>query len=152
MSWFHTHRWSIATVLVVAALVTPVALDRDSYPLSTYPMYAEARPARVDLPTAVGVDASGGTHRLSLGLIGASDDPLIVAGALREAIARGDADNRCDEIAERVLDAGAASERGQPLVQVEVVVERRDVVAHVRGEDALFDRTVEARCPVPEGP
>ena len=80
------HRWSIATALVVAALVAPVGLDRDSYPLSTYPMYATARPQEVDLPTAVGIDADGGTHRLSLALVGSSDDPLIVAGELWKAI------------------------------------------------------------------
>lgn len=150
MSWFHTHRWSIATVLVVAALVAPVALDRDSYPLSTYPMYAEARPREVSLPTAVGVDAGGDTHRLSLEVIGGSDDPLIVAGDLREAIARGDDDDRCDEIAQRVADDPPDS--GQPLVAIEVAVERRDVVAFVRDEDSLVDRTVAARCPVPERP
>lgn len=152
MSWFHTHRWSIATVLVVAALVAPVVLDRDSYPLSTYPMYASARPAEVDLATADGVDASGGTHRLSLALIGESDDPLIVAGELREAIARGEADGRCAAIARRVANDGARSRSGDQLVAVEVAVERRDVIAHVRDEDALVVRTVKARCPVPERP
>lgn len=142
------HRWSIATVLVVAVLAAPVVLDRDSFPLSTYPMYAPSRPGAVDLPTAVGVDAAGATHRLSLGLIGASDDPLIVSGALREAIARGEAPRRCREIASRV----ARSDLARPLVAVEVVVERVDVVAHVRDEDALLDRSVEARCAVPVRP
>jgi len=151
MNWLDTRRrWLVAMVLVVAAMVAPVALDRDSFPLSTYPMYATARPPEVSLPTAVGVDDTGTAHRLSLGLIGASDDPLIVAGDLREAIARGDADDRCDDIAQRLADAGARSDSGQQLVAVEVTVERRDVVAHVRDEDSLVDRTVEARCPVPE--
>jgi hypothetical protein len=146
MTWLRAHRWTVATVAVVVALVLPIARDRDSYPLSTYPMYAEARAAAVDLPTAVGVDAEGRVHRLSLDLIGASDDPLIVAGGLRDAIDRGRADERCADIAQRV-----AGER-RALVGVEVVVERRDVVAHVRDEDALLDRTVAARCPVPERP
>lgn len=147
MSWLDAHRrWTVATVLVVAALLAPVALDRDSFPLSTYPMYASARPTRVDLPTAVGVDAGGATHRLSLALIGASDDPLIVAGELREAIGRGHAGRRCEEIARRLVDAGATAEGGEPLVAVEVVTERRDVVASVRDEDWLLGRSVEARC------
>ncbi len=147
MSWFDArHRWSMATVLVVVALLVPVAVDHDSFPLSTYPMYASARPPRVELPTAVGVDAGGGTHRLSLALIGASDDPLIVAGELREAIGRGHAEQRCEEIARRLVDAGATAKDGEPLVVVEVVTERRDVVASVRDQDSLLGRSVEARC------
>jgi hypothetical protein len=132
--------WGVATVAVVGAMVAPVVLDRDSFPLSTYPMYSRARPSEVAIVTAVGIDADGGEHRLSLGVIGASDDPLVVAGELRAAIADGRAPQRCADIAARVAPADA--------VAVEVVTERRDVVAHVRGDPSLRDRTVHARCEV----
>ena len=141
-------RWALATAAVVVALIAPVLFDHDSFPLSTYPMYAQARADRVTLPTAVGVDADGGIGRLSLGLIGGSDDPLVVAGELRESIARDAADERCDEIARRVAAAGATGPAGVRLVAVEVVVEHHDVVDQAVGDPPPIRRDVQARCEV----
>jgi hypothetical protein len=54
----------------IAAIITPAIRDHDSFPLSTYPMYAFTR-ERVDvLATAVGVDGAGQMRRLSLGARG----------------------------------------------------------------------------------
>lgn len=137
----------VITSAVLAAMFAPVALDRDSFPLSTYPMYSRARSSEVTLATAHGVDRDGATYALSLELIGASDDPLIVAGELRTVIARNRSDERCSEIASRVaVDARAL---GDDLVAIEVVTERHDVVAQVAGEVSLIERKVHARCPAP---
>jgi len=135
----------VVTAAVVAALVAPVALDRDSFPLSTYPMYSSARGDRVTFATAQAVDAEGAASTLTLGVIGESDDPLVVAGELREAIRDGRAPQRCVDIAER-----AARWDGLPpaTVAVEVVTERHDVIVQVEGGDSLVDRTVHARCEV----
>lgn len=148
MSWLHNHRWPFATAVVVVAMLAPVLLDRDDFPLSTYPMYSQARSDRVALPTAVGIDADGRTSRLSLGLIGDSDDPLVVAGELRAAIARDAADDRCDEIARRVGAAGATDPAGRPIVAVEVVVEHHDVVDQAVADPPPVRREVHARCEV----
>lgn len=132
-------------------MMAPVVLDRDDFPLSTYPMYSGARLREQSLVTAVGVDDAGDRSRLSLGLIGASDDPLIVAAELRSAIADGRADEQCEAIAARLSHAGASGEGGPPprsTVAVEVVTERVDVVAEVLGEPSVLDRTVHARCDV----
>ena len=133
------------TAAVVGALVAPVALDRDGFPLSTYPMYSSARGDQVTLATAQAVDAEGGASTLTLGVIGESDDPLVVAGELRDAIGDGRARQRCEDIAGR-----AARWDGLPrdTVAIEVVTERHDVVAQVEGSDSLVDRTVHARCEV----
>jgi hypothetical protein len=130
---------------VVAALAAPVALDRDSFPLSTYPMYSRTRGDAVTFATAQAVDADGTASTLSLGIIGDSDDPLIVAGELRDAIRSGAAAERCGEIAAR-----GEGWDGLPsgLVTIEVVTERRDVVAHVEGAPSLLERTVHASCEV----
>jgi hypothetical protein len=135
----------LVTAGVVAALVAPVVLDRDSFPLSTYPMYSRTRGDAVTFVTAQAVDADGTASTLSLGVIGDSDDPLIVAGELRSAVREGRADIRCAEIAERArgwdgLPAGA--------VAIEIVAERHDVVAQVSGAASLLDRTVHARCEI----
>jgi hypothetical protein len=150
--------WRIGGALVVVLMLAPVVFDRDSFPLSTYPMYSSARPAVVAIPTAVGIDSSGAEHRLSLRLIGASDDPLIVAGELRTAMADDRADSRCREIAERVAHSRRAEDRSDAparpsdLVAVEVVMERHDVVAHVTGRPSLRSREVHATCPTGGSP
>ena len=51
------------------------------------------------LPAALALTDQGTEERLSLGVIGASSDPLIVAGELRTAIRNGRAVERCEEIA-----------------------------------------------------
>jgi len=133
------------TAGVLGALVGPVIVDRDSFPLSTYPMYSRTRGEAVTFATAQAVDAQGSASALSLGVIGDSDDPLIVAGELRSALREGRAEARCIEIADRA-DGWA----GLPddAVAIEVVTERHDVVARVSGSPSLLDRTVYARCEI----
>lgn len=136
----------LITAGVVGALVAPVVLDRDGFPLSTYPMYSRARGDAVTFATAQAVDESGTTATLTLAVIGNSDDPLVVAGELRDAIRDGRAQQRCEEIAQRAaewdgLPRGAAA--------IDVVIERHDVVAQVEGDPSLLDRTVHASCVVP---
>lgn len=131
------------SVAVVALVASPALRQRDSYPLSTYPVYAEARPATAELPTAVGVTAAGDRIRLSPTAIGASDDPLIVADRVADSIAGGRAERLCLAIVER-----AVVERPR-LVGVEVVTETVDLVATaIDGATPPAARTVHARCPV----
>lgn len=130
------------TIAVVLLLVAPVLVNRDGFPLSTYPMYSRTRGDVVGFVTAYGVDDEGRRHELSLAAIGESDDPLIVAGELRAAIRAGRAEGRCDEIATRV--AGADT----PFELVEVVTERHDVVQRLTAGGDPVGRTVHASCPV----
>jgi len=133
------------TAGAVAALVAPVVLDRDSFPLSTYPMYSRTRGDAVTFVTAQAVDADGSASALNLRVIGNSDDPLIVAGELRSAVRDDRADIRCAEIADR---AGSWDGLPADAVAIEVVTERHDVVAQVSGAASLLDRTVHARCEI----
>lgn len=133
-------RRGLATALIVAVVVSPALRNRDSFPLSTYPVYASARGSTVTLSTAVAVDADGQARRLSLDVIARSDDPLIAESLVAEAIAGGRADELCAEIATR---APAGS------VAIEVVEERHDIVARTTGAESLIRRTVHARCEPP---
>ncbi len=137
----------VVTAIVAGALIAPVMLDRDGFPLSTYLMYSRARGDAVTFATAQAVGADGTTSALTLGIVGDSDDPLIVAGELRDAIGDGRARQRCEEIAAR-----AQGWDGLPSgvdVTIEVVTERHDVVAQVQGEASLLERTVHASCELP---
>ncbi len=136
----------LVTVVAVGALVAPVVLDRDSFPLSTYPMYARVRSDEVTFVTAHAVGPDRERSSLTLGVIGDSDDPLIVAGELRRAVRDGRAQARCNEIAERAREWDALPD---DTTTIEVVTERHDVVAEVSGQPSLRDRTVHASCKVP---
>lgn len=125
---------------VLVALVLPFVRDHDSFPLSTYPMYAGARSGVETLPAVFGTDEQGQVERLSTGTIARSDDPLITTSLLRRAIRDGRATALCGEIARRA-PAGTVS--------VEIVEERLDLVASAAGDDEVLNRTVHARCPVP---
>ena len=133
-------RWWWITAAAAGLMVAPVLLDRDSHPLSTYPMYSSARGREVTIPSALGLTGEGAEQRLSLHEIGASSDPLIVAGELRAAIADGRAPQRCAEIAARVEDPS--------IEAVAVVMARHDVVARVEDEPSLIARRVHATCTV----
>ena len=130
-------RW--VTALALVAVVSPVLRDRDSFPLSTYPMYASARSEVVSFSTVVAYDAGGQPVRLSLRTIARPDDALIGQARVRASIAEGTADVRCAEVAGSAPDAAA---------RVEVVTERHDVVALASGDESLVDREVHASCEV----
>lgn len=126
--------------VTLAALVSPLVTGRDSFPLSTYPMYAAARADTADLVSAVGVTSDGGTERLSLGIIGNSDDPLIVESLIRTAIANGTTDSLCRSIASRAPAQAA---------KIEVVTERHDLRAIARDPNTQpIERTVHTSCAV----
>lgn len=124
----------------MVALALPVLRDQDSFPLSTYPMYAHDRGREVAIATAIGVTATGDVQRLSLTTIADADDPLEAASLVAGEVRAGRADVLCGAVARRLDD---------PDLTVQVVTERHDVVARTRGEPSLFDRTVHAECRVP---
>jgi hypothetical protein len=130
----------LVTSAIGFAMLAPVVRNHDSFPLSTYPMYSKLRSNEVSFATAQGIDPAGGTHTLSMSIIGASDDPLIVFGELRAAISDDRAGERCTEIADRVGISDFAA--------IEIVTERHDVVDQVAGSPSLLGRTVHARCDI----
>ena len=125
-------------IVVVAALLSPLVTGRDSFPLSTYPMYASARGDTADLVTAVGVTADGEINRLGLDTIGNSDDPLIVESLLRRAINTGTTKKLCASIARRAPASMATIE----------IVTVRHVLADIAQDHSAtpLERTVHARC------
>ena len=124
---------------MLIAVLSPLITSRDSFPLSTYPMYAGVGPRLDHFLTVVGVDTAGTAHTLSLATIARTDDPLIAESLLDQAVRGGRADALCAEVAGR-LGADAAS--------VEVVDELHDVVAQAQGKASLRQRAVVASCPI----
>lgn len=125
------------TVLVLLAVASPALRDHDSFPLSTYPMYAGARADTDVFSFVVGVDADGARLPLSLGVIARTDDALVAQAEVDSRVAGGDADGLCTEVAARVPD---------DVARVEVVTERHDLVTLATGGDSTLDRTIHASC------
>jgi hypothetical protein len=130
----------LLTLAVAGALLAPVVADHDSFPLSTYPMYSRTRDAEVDIVTAVGIDADGGSHRLSIGTLADTDDPLIAESRLRAAA-------RSDE-ASAAMCAEIAARTAGPIRSVSLVTEGHNVVKRAAGEDSLLAVEVHAECEV----
>lgn len=136
-------------LVLVALVVAWPALRRpptDGFPLSTYPMFASDRGPESVVATAVGRTADGERVRLTPQALAGSSQPMLAVSTARRAVASGDAERWCEEVARR---ATGEEHGGEPIVQIEVVVETHDAVAHLVDDAPPLDVEVHATCPVP---
>lgn len=131
-------RW-VVTACVAAAVLAPAILPggADGFPISTYPMFTTDRGRVVALDTVVLVDGDG-RHRLSPTVIGGTDEIVLAAVVVGDAIAGGLAtlDRLCQEVAARVDRTGT----------VEIVTERHDTVALLQDDEPPVGVEVHHRC------
>ncbi|HUP76479.1 MAG TPA: hypothetical protein VM282_25820 [Acidimicrobiales bacterium] len=139
----------VVSVAALALVFSPVLRpsQRDSYPLSTYPMFSYDRGRESALPTAVGVTDDGRIRRLSPELISGGYEPVRAFATVGASIANGDTPGLCREIAQRTSRTRAAD-----FVAIEVVTEVHDVVAWFEGHEEPSQRIVHARCALDTGP
>jgi hypothetical protein len=138
-------RRRVATVVSAAAIVavlSPALHQRDSYPLSTYPMFSYDLGRIESIDTAVGYDVAGRRTRLSPTLIAGGSEVIHAAVTVTTAIAHGDTDALCAEIAARARSDGS-------LVRIEVVTETYDVVTYFENHADPDPVVVHAACEVP---
>ena len=132
-------RWTIRLLPVFAALLvlSPLLRDptSDTYPLSTYPMFATDRGNVHTIATAV-ERTDDGFVRLSPKLIAGTDEAVLASVTVTRAVRLGEADILCEEILERV-----GSDR-----QIEVRTETLDVVVLSVEGSSDSTVTVHARC------
>lgn len=136
--------YGILLAIVVVVGIVPLVLDRDSFPLSTYPMFSTKRSTAESVDTAVAIDAAGRIERLGPERIAGTDEIILATATVGGAIAAGTTDQLCQEIARRVASVGPDS-----AVTVEVVTERFDAVRWYDGDREPLDRRVHSDCPVP---
>ena len=131
---------------------------KDSFPLSTYPMFSEDRKGRAWVPHVVGITANGERvlpHHQHFGAGGLNQ--------VRKQIARMARKGRAVEVAQRYADAlhaqrdrstrgtgpGAVRRRKEAaIVRVEVVRSRFDFDTYYAGTTEPQTETVHARCTV----
>jgi hypothetical protein len=133
-------RWSRLLLVGLAAVVVLSPLARpprsDTYPLSTYPMFASDRGAVHDIATVVEVKDDGSTVRLSPELIAGTDEVILTAVTVTRAVARGEAEQLCAEVAARLGEGR----------RVRVQTERHDVVETVASGAPPLGIDVHAEC------
>jgi hypothetical protein len=134
---------ALLVVVVIVIGIVPLLLDRDSFPLSTYPMFSHRRSTAESVDTAVALDASGTPRRLGPQRIAGTDEIILATATVTNAINDGSVDVLCKEIAERVASIGPAD-----AVSVEVVTELYDAIDWYEGDHQPINRVVHATCPV----
>lgn len=133
----------LAPLLAAAVVLAPLirSPESDSYPLSTYPMFATDRGRVAAIATAVAIDSDGVVSRLGSAAIGGTDEVILAAATVSAAVRRGEVDELCIEIARR-LDR---TEFSTVIVRTEVV----DVVDHVADDASPLRIEEHGRCGVP---
>jgi hypothetical protein len=144
-------RWHAyaTSALLLGAAAYPAFLPpgADGFPLSTYPMFARARPERVEVISALAVDADGKGRAVPPSYV-ANAEAMQALQTLRKSVRAGRKSARalCQRIAHKVATGGgelAAARR------VEIVTDRIDSVRYLQGETAPLARKVHVRCDVP---
>jgi hypothetical protein len=135
--------WTAVVLVVGLTGVVPLALDRDSLPLSTFPMFSAAIDSTQSVATAAGVNAAGTPQRLTPELIAGTTVVNQAVAVVGDAITSGRADALCTDIAGRVARDGPPD-----AIAVEIVTETYDATAWFDGERQPVARQVHARCEV----
>jgi len=131
----------VGLVIVVVIGIVPVALDRDSYPLSTYPMFSSRRTAIEPVHTAVVVSPDGTIRRLSPTQISGNDEVIIAAQLVNRSIRSDGGQVLCTDIASRLPASLVGAD-------VEIVTERYDAIEWYEGNKSPVSRVVHTSCRV----
>lgn len=137
------------SALLLGATLYPALLPPhdDGFPLSTYPMFATAKPERVAVMSALAL-GDGFERPLAPSYI-ANAEAMQALQTLKKSVGAGRRSARalCDRIALRV------AERAEPELQaareVAIVTQEHDAVAYLRGDEQPLSRRVHVRCAVP---
>lgn len=128
----------MAIVAIVA--VVPLALDRDSFPLSTYPMFSSRRTSTESVDTAVVIDAAGVVNRIDPRDIAGTDEVILAAVTVSEALRDDTAGALCRDIVARL------GGRLPPSARVRIVTETYDAIEWYRGERNPLSTVVHQDC------
>jgi hypothetical protein len=138
---------SIFSIVVIAATLSPLLRKPpyDSFPLSTYPMFASVRKTAW-LDVIVGFDAAGTEHRIPPRLV-ANAEVMQAAETIHLAVRQRRAPQLCQQVAARV----AADPDFAHVVRLEVQRRKFDPLGYFTSppEERLLDLRRRARCEVP---
>lgn len=142
------------SALLLGATLSPAlrAPHDDGFPLSTYPMFGTAKPARVAVMSALALGDGGLEAVLAPDYI-ANAEAMQALATLRKSVRAGKRSARelCEQIAARVAARGAAGKAPELAAArtVALVTQEHDAVRYLSGDAAPLERTVHVRCAVP---
>jgi hypothetical protein len=140
------------SIALLSAVLHPTLRDPedDSFPLSTYPMFARNRPRLAKVNAALALGRGGAETALSPLLIG-SPETMQAIRILNRSVQAGEKSARalCRAIAARV--AKSADPELSAARQIALVSETIDVIEYAGGMRAPRDRRVHSRCRIPRG-
>jgi hypothetical protein len=140
--------YSVSCALLVA-VVAPAFGDpgADSYPLSTYPMFARPK-AKTSIAFAEGVDEEERTTRLGPELV-ANGEVMQASHTLQRAIRGGP--ERLAQVCARIAHGVAADSRLASVVRIRLAEGQFDSVGYFLGASDPETRTIHLECDVPKG-
>ena len=133
--------FSIAFLAVVAWPLLGSPRD-DSFPLSTYPMFATFRPTKLTLGYPIGVTKNGERRYLKPAMLG-SGEILQAMNVFAKARNRGELPSLCKTVAERV----AKRTRFNDVVEIRMMQGTHDAVEFLVRDKMGTEREL-AKCPV----
>jgi hypothetical protein len=140
----------VVSLGMLGATVAPGLGDPtdDSYPLSTYPMFARPK-AKTNIPFAEGIDDVGHAIRLGPEVI-ANDEAMQAVHTLRRAINGGP--ERLEQLCLRVAERTAADKRLERVVTVRLAEGQFDSIGYFLGATEPETRTTHHECAVQRSP
>jgi hypothetical protein len=136
------------TAIAVAAVLYPLSYERnrDSFPLSSYPMFARRQPTPTLVQYFLIAHAEGFRMSISPELVG-SDEVLQAQATIRKAVRGG---RRavvalCDQVAARVAREAAF----EPARSVRLIKGRYNAVDYLSGAEDAGSETVLLGCRIP---
>jgi len=141
-AWGAAYGYGVSLVLL-AIVAAPVlqAPGYDSFPASSYPMFARDRAREATVHHVVGI-TDDGRHRPIPPPLVANDEVLQAAATIAGAIRTGRAQPLCEEVAARIADETLWRE----FAWIEVTSDRYDVITYFEGATTPSHRNIHARC------
>lgn len=138
--------WAVASVVVLAALLSPLVRGRDGFPLSNYPMFAEPRDTAVKIRHVIGVTADARVRPLPPRVLGT--DEIMQANQI--ALFASKNKQRAAELCTRTA-AELATRDGEwrEIVRVEVRTDEFDAIRYWLEDRTPLRGRVHAQCEVP---
>lgn len=137
--------WAVASVVVLAALLSPLVRGRDGFPLSNYPMFAEPRDTSVKIRHVIGVTADARVRPLPPRMLGT--DEIMQANQI--ALFAAKHKQRAAELCTRTAaEIAARGDDWRDIVRVEVRTDEYDAIRYWLEDRTPLRGRVHAECEV----
>jgi hypothetical protein len=138
----------VASVLVIAAVLAPIASDRDDFPLSTYPMFSVQRSrSTVNVAHVVAWSREGRHRPVPPPLVG-TREVLQAHETVRKAVRGGEAQSLCERAAQAVEAAGP---EWDDVERLDVRTDHYDAIEYFEGNRTPRSTQHHASCEIDRG-